>query len=82
MLVSGPAQTFAEETALLLRSRLRAYSLICLVLLGFFFVLSLFTDNLLLLGMRFVILVVVAVCHAFARSRRLLTPGQCNGWKW
>jgi serine/threonine-protein kinase len=76
MLVSGSAQTFAEETALLLRSRLRAYSLICLVMLCFFFALSLFTDNLLLLGVRFAILAVVAACHAFARSKRLLTPGQ------
>ncbi len=76
MLVSGPAQTFAEETAILLRSRLRAYSLICLVLLCFFFVLSLFTDNLLLLGIRFAILLVIAGCHAFVRSSRGPTAGQ------
>ena len=78
MLVSGPAQTFADETAVLLRSRLRAYSRVCLVLLCFFFVLSLFTDNLLLLGARFIILLATAVCYTLARSRRLLQPRQLH----
>ena len=71
-----PAQTFAQETEILLRSRLRAYSLICLAMLCFFFVLSLFTDNLLLLGIRFLILLVIAICHAIVRRKGWLQPGR------
>jgi len=77
-LVSGPTRTFADETALLLCSRLQAYALINLGMLCFFFAISLLIDHL-LLGFRVVAILVVAGCYAVARWKKRLTARALHG---
>jgi serine/threonine-protein kinase len=69
-LVEAPTRTFADETAILLRSRLRVYSLVSLVVLGGYFALSLLVDPLPLLVLRALVLAVIGGCYASVRSPR------------
>jgi serine/threonine-protein kinase len=79
-LVAGPTRTFADETALLLRSRLQAYALVNLAMLCFFFALSwfVFVDHI-LLGFRIAAILVVAACYAAVRWRQGLTARALHG---
>lgn len=72
-LVTAPARTFEEETAILLRTRLRAYSLVSLISLNFFLIQSLWIDHL-LLGFRALIVLLLATCCALVQWSKRLTP--------
>ena len=74
--VEGTRPQFADETAALLRDRLRAATLVLSIILALAFVGNLFTNYAPLIGVRAVILAIMVGAYALLRSRRILGPVQ------
>ena len=75
-IVSGPAPRFSDETAALLRTRLRAASLILAIALGTAFVRNLFLPEQFLFLLRTAVLLVMISAYIILRSRIALSLPQ------
>lgn len=80
-LVATRPLTFAGETAVLLRVRLAAYSLVSFATLCFFVLQSLLMDRL-LLGFRVAVVIVIGTCYATVRWKRGPTERRLEALKF